>query len=118
MQTVKLGAPWKYASCLEKLVLQALQYQEWDICFILSGGTAASQIMVVGMETVSETLVYLNDLTRLPALQHYAEQHKQRPVFFFLIVVPPCILISTNYFLQRMHCLLKHILQFVFKCFT
>jgi hypothetical protein len=36
-----------------------------------------------------------------------------------LIVVPPCILISTNYFLQRMHCLLKHkILQFVFKCFT
>jgi hypothetical protein len=27
--------------------------------------------------------------------------------------------ISTNCFLQRMHCLLKHkILQFVFKCFT
>jgi hypothetical protein len=39
--------------------------------------------------------------------------------FAILIVVPPCILISTNYFLQRMHCLLKHkILQFVFKCFT
>jgi hypothetical protein len=35
--------------------------------------------------------------------------------FIFLIVVPPCILISTNYFLQRMHCLLKHkILQSVF----
>jgi hypothetical protein len=35
-----------------------------------------------------------------------------------LIVVPPCILISTNYFLQRMHCLLKlKILQFVFMCF-
>jgi hypothetical protein len=37
----------------------------------------------------------------------------------FLIVVPPCILITTNYFFQRMHSLLKHkILQFVFKCFT
>jgi hypothetical protein len=36
-----------------------------------------------------------------------------------LIVVPPCILISTNYFLQRLHCLLKYkILPFVFKCFT
>jgi hypothetical protein len=28
-------------------------------------------------------------------------------------------LLNTNYFLQRMHCLLKpKILQFVFKCFT
>jgi hypothetical protein len=26
-----------------------------------------------GKETVSETLVYLNDLTQLQALQHYAE---------------------------------------------
>jgi hypothetical protein len=35
-----------------------------------------------------------------------------------LIVVPPCILISTNYLHQRMHYLLKHtILQFVFKYF-
>ena len=31
------------------------------------------RIMAVGTETVSETLVYLNEPTRLPALQHNAE---------------------------------------------
>jgi hypothetical protein len=36
----------------------------------------------------------------------------------FLIVVPPYILLSTNYLHQRMHYLLKReILQFVFKYF-
>ena len=43
MQTAMLGAPWKCARCLENLVSQTLQYQEWDICFILPGGTAASR---------------------------------------------------------------------------
>jgi hypothetical protein len=43
MQTAKLGAPWKRVNCLENLILQALQWWGWDICFVLSGGTAASQ---------------------------------------------------------------------------
>ena len=43
MQIAKLGAPWKYVSCLENLVLQELQNKEWDTYFILSCGTAASQ---------------------------------------------------------------------------
>jgi hypothetical protein len=53
-------------------------------------------------------------VTRIPF--HWGSMIKRSII---LIVVPPCILISTNYFFQRMHRLLKHkILQFVFKCYT
>jgi hypothetical protein len=43
MQTARLGAPWKYATCLENLVLQAMHFQTWDFCFLLSGETPAGQ---------------------------------------------------------------------------
>jgi hypothetical protein len=66
--------------------------------------------------------------SRVPANCPYPEPARSSPYtphptsrrsILILIVVPPCILVSTNDFLQRMHCLLKHeILQFVFKCFT
>jgi hypothetical protein len=52
------------------------------------------------------------------AWQPTTTENQNHKFVLFLIVVPPCILISINYLHQRMHYLLKcKILQFVFKYF-
>lgn len=42
MQIANLGAPWKFASCLENFVLQALQFQEVGLWCKFPGGTGTS----------------------------------------------------------------------------
>jgi hypothetical protein len=65
------------------------------------------------------SFLYLQIFSFFKWYVYYAHHIKILWEGMILNVVPPCILISTNYFLQWMHYLLKHkILQFLFKCFT